>query len=620
MLNHIWLSDWSDYSSKNTGDENYLSLGKLNIFIGRNNSGKSRLIRLLYGSDNSSIRCRLDDDNLDQKMGILNNIHSFVPLGASINTVNGTQLDNLLKMPSPFLLSENDRTILNNLITEVRKLKGGHSSSSNMNSQSISGLRAHLKGFYDLNNEDILDSLNITKINTNKIYIPILRGMRPISSEHDTPYLERTHIDYFSGNDNLRDGIHTGENLYSLLRKFLLGLPEQREKIKVYEELLSQKFFENQLVTIIPKYDEDVINVKIANEPQLPIQNLGDGLQQIIIITSIAYLTEKPSIILIEEPENCLHPGFLRQLISFLLDDTPHQYFVTSHSNHLLEFAEERTDTLAHKLKKIEKDKKFEFEITTVSKDRDILLDLGVKSSSLYLSNCTVWVEGITDRLYLKIYMKKYLSHLKESNVEKYQFYNKFMDNYHYGFVEYQGGNLAHWSFNDDNEVIDELKALSVSTPIFLIADGDIKGKADRVQTLEEQLADQFFILKGKEIENLIPDNIIKLTARQMFNSFRRNKYDKDINDIEKLKYNDYVNSQYGIGYHIDKCLGLSGKGSRSNGAHLIFADESGTIKDKTKFCTNAISLMDSIEWEITEEICEICEEIFNHIEKHNEI
>ena len=33
---------------------------------------------------------------------------------------------------------------------------------------------------------------------------------------------------------------------------------------------------------------------------------------------------------------------------------------------------------------------------------------LGVRNSSVFLANSTIWIEGITDRLYLKKYMEVY--------------------------------------------------------------------------------------------------------------------------------------------------------------------------------------------------------------------
>ena len=68
---------------------------------------------------------------------------------------------------------------------------------------------------------------------------------------------------------------------------------------------------------------------------------------------------------------------------------------------------------------KIEAEKpSFKVEVAS-AQDRRILMNLGVQNSSVFLSNATIWVEGITDRLYLRAYMKKYIEELENSDDEK---------------------------------------------------------------------------------------------------------------------------------------------------------------------------------------------------------
>jgi len=43
----------------------------------------------------------------------------------------------------------------------------------------------------------------------------------------------------------------------------LLGDLEKRELIKEYEIFLSNNFFENQEITLIPKMNSDVLNIKV---------------------------------------------------------------------------------------------------------------------------------------------------------------------------------------------------------------------------------------------------------------------------------------------------------------------------------------------------------------------
>ena len=153
---------------------------------------------------------------------------------------------------------------------------------------------------------------------TNKtpfFYIPILRGMRPFDKSKDS-YLERTVNDYFidtplhdNFNQNIKDrdneiSVITGLHLYELFTKHLLGKPEQRKAIANYEKLLGDEFFEGKVVTLIPAHDNDTIEIQIGDAPQFPIFHVGDGLHQIIIITSATYLREEPSLFLSKNQSN----------------------------------------------------------------------------------------------------------------------------------------------------------------------------------------------------------------------------------------------------------------------------------------------------------------------------
>jgi len=611
MFKELWLTTWKDYEIPQSV-EKILPVNKLNLFIGKNNSGKSRLLRALAKADESHFECKIQEDNFENYLNDFKSCTRFF-------TENDPHMSTLslfkhkIKNNIGFQTAK-DRAALNDLVMHLKGIFNAYNHQrSTSGPQQFTGNIARASSYHIEHNAFPFSKFNNGVPNTNVIYIPILRGMRPLSS-NSSVYSSRTINDYKIPEER----IHTGEEFYSELKKHLLGMPEQREKIRVYEELLSRNFFEGKNVTLIPKHDQDVLNIKVGDEDQYPIYELGDGLQQIVIITSAAYLANVESIVCIEEPENFLHPGYARQLMLFLLNETPHQYFVSTHSNHLLELADERNDTNIHKVNKINSGREPKFNITTINKDRSLLLDLGVKSSSVYISNCTIWVEGITDRLYIKEYMAKYIKELRVQNSGATDNLVKYIENYHYAFVEYQGGNLTHWSFLDDETVlIDELKAVNTTSPIFLIADGDISNKADRTSKLEQELGSSFYLLKGKEIENLIPEVILKSCAKTLYKSFKRNTYNTDINRISTLKYDDYSESAKGVGEHLDKTIR---KPKKFNKSELVFAENSGTVRDKRKLCDLAISYMQNNPdgWELTPQIIHLCKAIFKHVKDNN--
>lgn len=602
MYKKIWSTKLKSYTcTENT--YNYIECSKLNLLIGPNNSGKSRFARTLITSDDNELL--IHDQETSYK---LKEQYKFIldlfQKDVTVNGVNGSTLHSFIE---GLLFSKNE---LNKNFTAIKNLIH---EASDVNRNRSGGPHPHI---YPEMQRHVRSSrynpptgeLNIkTDV---QYYIPILRGMRPLNTSNDY-YLERTIKDYFpSGLNNLN--IITGHDIYELLASHLLGKPEQREKIKNYERLLSSEFFNGEEITLIPEYGKDTVAVKLGSADQFPIYDLGDGLQQIIIITSAAYLNSEESTFTIEEPEISLHPGLLRQLALFLLNHTSHTYFITTHSNSLIDLAELNSDITISRFRKNHESNGFT--IKNGIKDREILLDLGVKASSLYLSNATIWVEGITDRIYLKSFMTNYINHAEDDEKEILQSY---IENYHYSFVEYQGGTLGHWCFSDEEDATDErLKALRTSSNILLLVDGDINDKGERLNILKREFGEKLEVIPGKEIENILPEKIIIEAAIGIYGNKRiANKDENFEGKIKKLTYSKYINSSNGIGYHLDKTLGLKGKGKDTL---RVFAEQSGTIKDKVNFAITAANIMNETKWELTPEISTLCRVIFDHIKQAN--
>ncbi|WP_336355395.1 AAA family ATPase [Pseudomonas granadensis] len=604
-INKIWSSDIKGYNA-DIADEKYLRLQKLNFLIGPNNSGKSRLLRTLFSTPvkNLSVGLGCDFQDACVKFG---GVFELIARGGSIVGLNCNKFMELYSGSCKNV--EEIKTIMDSLSKVL-------SDAANPNLVYSGG--GDLSSYYDLQRIvrpdfpaaelDRLESASSRVLDTKRHYIPILRGMRPLGDGTDL-YFERTMRDYFfsSPKDSLK--IVTGFNLYDLLARFLLGEPEERERIKEYEHILGNEFFGGREITLIPQYGKDTVAVKIGTDNQFPIYDLGDGLQQVIIITSAAYLEQSPSMFFIEEPEACLHPGLLRKLALFLLNHTDHQYLATTHSNHLLDLAENSNDVVVHKVYKFDDEGHACFQIQECTRDRELLAELGVLASSVYLANSTIWVEGITDRLYLKSFLTQYLKDLEDS-VFKVKL-EGMLENFHYAFVEYQGGTLGHWGF-DDGEATDRLNASKLCAAAFLIADGDIVGKGERSEILSGELQGRFHLLPCKEIENLLPLNVIEETAKRLFQRKKsKTTAGLEISNLGKILKKAISTSEHGIGYHLDKCLGLQGRGAS---ARRVFADESGTINEKVKFCREAVEVMRTTEWVLSDAAKELCEKIYAHI------
>ncbi|WP_445405023.1 AAA family ATPase [Acinetobacter vivianii] len=653
---YYWAENLENYSSDIDQAAPFsIEIKKLNFFIGKNNSGKSRFIRSLFSAPKHTIK----DFSFPDLTIFFKYLKTLIPTNPDNVIINRSTyadghtrvielIDKIIEFP-PFPKTnykENYKNIINQLENIII-----------YNKQEFSDKVKEIQSFVN-------DYENTVVFENTKFYIPILRGMRPVTDEEDKqPYIERAKKDYFPEKkpttekpEKPKFGSHnivTGECLYYELKVHLLGEPEQRDLIKSYEEKLSQYFFDNEHVSLIPKHDQDVVNIKIGSEKQFPISQLGDGLQQAIILTYEAFIknvdengNEQVHAFFIEEPELNMHAGMVRQLMNFYLNETNHYYFFTTHSNHLLDMVDESDEVIIQKFVKqpIDADRKeFDFKIYRCDRDHELLSSLGVRPSSLYLANCTIWVEGVTDRMYLSKLIQKYIQVLDSSfdskDKEKAKKYKSFMPNFHYAFIEYAGGNITHWSFLDDYPTKEEaleflqnskgLTAKAITKNILLLADGDNEGKAERLLEWRDELKENVYTLPCKEIENTLTASIIykaclikfmgikKASTQTTLSSDTQNKLtqkgfarDKDKFDIEKLNASINFISAEGIGKIIDDTIRID----NTDNTLRLFSDASGTIDDKVSFCEICKVLMTYEDWDLTEPAKSVCEKIFNHI------
>ncbi|HIC76882.1 ATP-binding protein [Pseudoalteromonas sp. L21] len=577
---------------------------QMTFFIGPNNSGKSRELRSLFKDNYSNWVFDLEilpvselSKQISQYLRS-NNSTGFDLFGF----MNKGKLSDFLKEN---LSKVND---INGLIAD--SYKGSLYNPTRSSSVDESGFyKAMLNLIQNISNaEQIEDLISLYKpSNWSKIYIPTLRGLRHVA-ELDI-FEQRTKLDYFSNMNQNECEVFTGHNLYKDLTEHLLGSFDKRQKVRDYENYLSENFFFGRDISLVPMLDKHVVYVKEGDDEDRPIYDLGDGIQSIILLTYKVFMAEKPTIFFIEEPEHFLHAGLQRTLIETFAKHKEHLFFMTTHSNHFLDLVQERDDISIQQVSRVNGES-----IVQASLDYgELLNELGVRASSVLLANCSIWVEGVTDKLYLRAYLNKYIEELEDE--DKKSKLKSYHENLHFVFTEYQGSNITHWDFSDDVENDgNETPAKRLNRNILLIADADIEGKGERVESLRKALSEAFYLLEYKEIENYIPFDILIDTAKARWDTFKL-RTGSNIDRFENMKEELFKSNKYGIGEvlerYVDKADGLERK---------FYSDKSGTIKDKVKFCHTAISLMnESDDWKLTPELTSLCETVWDFIESHNQ-
>jgi len=616
------------YSVKNA-DSSLDNMNRLNILIGANNSGKSRFLRTLFSERNFKIELtQFAVNEISQVFELMLSAitEKFNQLGyedVSSQNISGVRLTLAQKIEELKQINfQNINKVTQDIFTYWSWLKNFNANGASHKQHVIS-----LSGGLDRPNDAVLEIIkkfeplikDFIKENFNyipeRVYIPILRGLRPTQFHDDTKfdeiqdnYSKRTIRDYFQNTSVKSEEIFTGLRLYDDVKKMLLGKRDERNKIRKFETFLSKTFFSNEIVTLIPNIEDDSLHVSIGVEERA-IYKLGDGIQSIIILLYPLFFNQgKNMLVFIEEPENSMHPGLQRLFIETLMLEmfSSFQYFITTHSNHFLDITLDITQTSIFTFKRMQKDSTEDviYEIENSSNEDENILDLiGARNSSVFLSNCTIWVEGITDRLYLKRYLEVYQNYIQAQDGK-----SKFREDFHFSFIEYGGSNITHWAFEDE-AAWEKIRANKISSKIFLIADKDSTAskpnseKANRLIFLHEILGDRFQVTNGREIENLLKPTILIKAIRDLE---KNNSSNLDFNEGDILKA-DYL----------DKPLGNFIQSSFKN-AKRKYNAESGTIYCKLDFCRAATNNIKTYE-DLSQGALDLVIKIYNFIASSNQ-
>jgi hypothetical protein len=602
-------------------------LAPITIFVGANNSGKSRLMREIFLQEKFyrfKLSVTQEDGTTCGVNPIIEEAVSFARGETGLNRYGGGWLFDAANRQGC-----QDVTLVNQALSNFDDYrKPGYYPGKDHDKQKA---KLTALGF----------ASGIRKVKEiQRWYVPILRGMRPpltpVSESSASTrncedlYAMRTVHDYFSqhpsppmgwdGNQICR--VFTGLSVFADLRSRLLGRTQsERDSVRHYEAFLSDNFFGGMKVILVPVEEDgnDVVHIKIGNKEEYPIYQLGDGLQSLIICTYPIVTEQKPgSLFFIEEPDLGMHPSLQRSFVDVLKSyhlKKGHQFFLTTHSNHLLDLLEddELVSIFSFSEKQIGSPERLrdpapstspaKFRIRqALSRDRQVLMQLGVRPSATYLANATIWVEGPSDCAYLRAYMEAFIDYLKAYGNDfgevLAQRLSAYKEDRHYAFVEYSGANLVHFDFAENTNSLgianESTQASSVTTHApslcaqsIVIADRDNENKGDRISKLYSELGERFVLLPGKEIENLIPE---EMARRQVLADLKSRSFDQAIADrvSRSIQYAEYSrtpikdNKPLGIGKYLDKIINRS---TKRNGQILKYADNggSGTLKSSEK-------------------------------------
>lgn len=304
----------------------------------------------------------------------------------------------------------------------------------------------------------------------------------------------------------------SGEGATNMIRKIINDSAYEESLIEgmlldaLNEIMFPEAEYESIRIQQVRKKEETLWEVFLQEKgsSRIPLSKTGSGIKTIIlmllnliVIPKLAKNSSKRYVYGFEELENNLHPAMQRKVFEYLYDFAVKNdvtIFLTTHSHVAINCLYDKQDASMFHI--IKNQGKAEVKrIESYLDKAEILADLDVKASDILQANGIIWVEGPSDRVYIKKWLEVFTD-------------NQFKEGQHYQFLYYGGRLLSQYALQEQTELI---SILTTNRNAAIIIDSDKRNQQASINSTKKRIVEEFealhmfsWVTKGKEIENYI--------------------------------------------------------------------------------------------------------------------
>lgn len=484
----------SGYRSFGPSEVQIPDLSKVNVFIGKNNCGKSNILRFVSLLNDLTCQRTHNDPapNLDPLLDFCftDSSHKVV-LGFQVKRESYTA-GQFQSVVAPF------GPLWNRLFPEMADCLWFHFNVGPKMEPTKDSLHRLEELVFKRCSRDETNRLtstlcNYTQGTPEKRAVDISAALhRMVRPQFDVRFIGAFRRISESGSQPL-----SGGGLIKELRRLqspeLGNYTQARQRFTKIVEFVREILGEGDALLEIPA-EKDEIYVSIKQKV-LPLDSLGTGIHELIIMAAAVTLVDGV-LFCVEEPEIHLHPELQKKLTQYISRNTQNQYFIASHSNAFFDlpgvniYACNLVD--GHTSCCL---------VSSAAEKHAVLMDLGYRPSDLLQANYIIWVEGPSDRIYINHWIKAKAPYLVEG--------------LHYAIMFYGGRLLSHLSY-DDPLVGDFVRLSCLNRNACIIVDSDRKAPHSHINDTKRRVIKDFqscgclaLITTGRTIENYVPEAVL---------------------------------------------------------------------------------------------------------------